>query len=68
MVSFFIVGSEMVRWEITSLGQDVCRLMITHGNGTIVEYFRSAAQALDRQKEIEALFLEARGAASFSPS
>ena len=64
MVNFFMVGSEMVRWEITSLGQDVCRLMITHTNGTIVEYFRTAAQALDRQKDIEALFLEARGAES----
>jgi hypothetical protein len=68
MVNFFLVGSEMVRWEITSLGQDACRLIITHSNGTIVEYFRTAAQALDRQKEIEALFLEARGAASFRPS
>ena len=46
------------------MGQDVCRLMITHTNGTIVEYFRTAAQALDRQKDIEALFLEARGAES----
>jgi carbamate kinase len=64
MVNFFMVGSEMVRWEITSMGQDVCRLMITHTNGTIVEYFRTAAQALDRQKDIEALFLEARGAES----
>jgi len=64
MVNFFMVGSEMVRWEITALGQDVCRLMITHTNGTIVEYFRTAAQALDRQKHIEALFLEARGAES----
>ena len=64
MVNFFMVGSEMVRWEITSMGQDVCRLMITHTNGTIVEYFRTAAQALDRQKDIEALFLEACGAGS----
>jgi len=68
MVNFFMVGSDLVRWEITSLGQDVCRLLITHTNGTIVEYFRHAGQALDRQKEIEALFLEARGAADFHPS
>jgi len=68
MVNFFMVGSEMVRWEITSLGQDVCRLMITHSNGTIVEYFRTATQALERQKEIEALFLEARVGESIHPS
>jgi hypothetical protein len=60
MVNFFMVGSELVRWEIAALGRDVCRLMITHSNGTIVEYFRTATQALERQKEIEALFLEAR--------
>jgi hypothetical protein len=67
MVNFFMVGSEMVRWEITSLGQDVCRLMIAHTNGTIVEYFRTAAQALDRQRDIEALFLDGRVAAGFHP-
>jgi len=60
MVNFFMVGSEMVRWEISALGDDACRLMITHSSGTIVEYFRTAVQALDRQREIEALFLEAR--------
>ena len=68
MVNFFMVGSDMVRWEISCIGQDACRLMVTHTNGTIVEYFRSATQALEREKEIEALFLDARGAEDFRPS
>jgi hypothetical protein len=61
MVNFFLVGSDMVRWEINSVGHDICRLTVTHSNGTIVEYFRTAAQALEREKEIEALFLGSRG-------
>jgi len=66
MVNFFMVGSDVVRWEISAVEDDLCRLMITHANGTIVEYFRTAAQALDREKEIESLFLAARGVASLS--
>ena len=61
MVNFFMAGSDVVRWEVTSLGDDVCRLTVTHPNGTIVEYFRMAARALERQKEIETLFLASRG-------
>lgn len=61
MVNFFLVGSEMVRWEINSVGHEICRLTVTHPNGTIVEYFRTAAQALEREKEIEGLFLGSRG-------
>jgi hypothetical protein len=62
MVNFFMVGSDVVRWEVTSLGDEVCRLTVNHPNGTIVEYFRMAALALERQKEIETLFLASRGA------
>ncbi len=61
MVNFFLVGSDMVRWEINAVGQEICRLTVTHPNGTIVEYFRTAAQALEREKEIEGLFLGSRG-------
>jgi hypothetical protein len=60
MVNFFMVGSSMVRWEINCVGEDVCRLTVTHQNGTIVEYFRKAAQALDRQREIEGMFLSSQ--------
>jgi hypothetical protein len=35
--------------------------MVTHTNGTIVEYFRTSSQALERQREIESLFLRSRG-------
>jgi hypothetical protein len=68
MVNFFMAGSEMVRWEISAVGRDGCRLMVKHANGTIVEYFRTAAQALDRQREIESLFLRSRGADAVHPS
>jgi hypothetical protein len=61
MVNFFAVGSDVVRWEINSLGDDICRLTVMHVNGRIVEYYRTAAQALERQREIEALFLRSPG-------
>ena len=61
MVNFFMAGAEMVRWEISAIGTDGCRLMVTHANGTIVEYFGTSAQALDREREIESLFFKSRG-------
>ena len=68
MVNFFMAGSDVVRWEINSLGDDICRLTVMHVNGRIVEYFRTAAQALERQREIEALFLGSRGTAEVGAS
>jgi len=35
--------------------------MVTHSNGTIVEYFSTSSQALDREREIESLFFKSRG-------
>jgi hypothetical protein len=61
MVNLFMAGSDVVRWEVTSLGDELCRLTVKHPSGTIVEYFRMSAQALERQKEIETLFLGSRG-------
>ncbi len=68
VVNFFMVGSEMVRWEISAVGTDKCRLMVTHSNGTIVEYFSTSAQALDREREIESLFFKSRGTEVVHPS
>ena len=62
MVNFFMAGAEMVRWEISAVGSDGCRLMVTHANGTIVEYFSTSSQALDREREIESLFSRSRAA------
>lgn len=58
MMSFFMAGSDLVRWEVTSLGSmGPYRLAIHHARGAIVEYFATAAAALNREQEIEALFL-----------
>jgi hypothetical protein len=58
MLNFFMAGADLVRWEVESLGNaGPYRLSIHHGRGTIVEYFTSTAAALEREQEIEALFL-----------
>jgi hypothetical protein len=68
MVNFFMVGADRVRWEISAVGSNECRLMVTHANGTIVEYFRTSAEALSRQREIESLFVRSRGTDRVIPS
>jgi hypothetical protein len=63
VVNFFMVGPERVTWELVSDDKPgVCRLSISHSGGVIVEYFKSAAAALQREEEIEAL-LTGRAAA-----
>jgi hypothetical protein len=63
VVNFFVAGSEVVRWELAAVGTSGdYRLSVWHSGGTIVEYFKSTAAALDREQEIEALFLAARAA------
>lgn len=58
VISFFMVGSERVTWEITSVDKTGrCRLSISHAGGTIVEYFTSTAAALRREAELEALLM-----------
>jgi hypothetical protein len=58
MLNFFMAGADLVRWEVESLGNaGPYRLSIHHGRGTIVEYFGSTAEALEREREIEAMFL-----------
>jgi hypothetical protein len=66
MVHFFRAGPDLVRWELTEIDADgSCRLAVHHGQGTIVEYFRTAALALHRLQELEELLVRARG---FVPS
>ena len=61
MSNCFMAGSELVRWELTALGNDgPYRLSIHHGKGSIVEYFENVTDALLREEQLEALLIAAR--------
>lgn len=63
MLTFFMAGPDMVRWELVALGphgNGPYRLIIHHAHGSIVEYFPDVAQALLREGELEALLVSAR--------
>lgn len=63
MSNFFMAGSDLVRWELTSLGADgPYRLTMHHARGAIVEYFQTTTAALAREAELEDLLIAARGA------
>jgi hypothetical protein len=65
VLSFFMAGPEMVRWELTAVESDgPYRLTVRHAQGVIVEYFNSSAAALLRQQELEDLLIAARGSIS----
>jgi hypothetical protein len=69
MVNAFAAGPEMVRWEVTAVGvHGPYRLGVYHSGGAIVEYFRNVSQALQRERELEDLFTQGRGLASFQPA
>jgi len=62
MSNVFMAGRELVRWEVTACGADgPYRLTIRHSHGTIVEYFQTVTDALDREAELEDLVIAARG-------
>jgi hypothetical protein len=62
MLSFFMAGPEMVRWELTAVRSDgPYRLTVRHALGVIVEYFNTSTAALLRQQELEHLLMAARG-------
>jgi hypothetical protein len=66
MVSFLVVGPQMIRSEVSAIDNGAAyRLSLSHTHGVIVEYFKTAAAAIERKQEIEALFL---GRASETPS
>ena len=65
MISFFMAGPEMVRWELTAVESDgPYRLTVHHTLGVIVEYFKTSAAALMREQELEDLLIAARGTPS----
>ena len=61
MLSFFMAGPDMVRWDLTVESNGPFRLTVRHAQGVIVEYFNTAAAALLRQQELEDLLIAARG-------
>jgi hypothetical protein len=63
MSNIFVAGTNLVRWELTSLGSDgPYRLTMHHPHGSIVEYFRGMPAALVREAALEKLMTTARGA------
>jgi hypothetical protein len=65
VLSFFMAGPEMVRWELTAMEiEGPFRLTVRHARGVIVEYFNTSAAALLRQQELEDLLIAARGTIS----
>jgi hypothetical protein len=62
MISFFMDGPDLVRWELTQADvRGTCRLAIHHARGVSVEYFANAAMALLRVQELENVLAAARG-------
>jgi hypothetical protein len=62
MSNVFMAGQELVRWEVTACGDEgPYRLTIRHRHGSIVEYFHTVTDALDRETELEELLIAARG-------
>ncbi len=61
VVNFFMAGTQVVRWELSTMpGGGIYRLAMFHPGGRIIEYFTSTTEALDREQELEAMFLNAR--------
>jgi hypothetical protein len=61
MGNCFMAGSDLVRWELTALGDDgPYKLSMHHGQGSIVEYFETVTEALQREAQLEALLIAAR--------
>jgi len=61
VLSFFMAGPDMVRWELTVEPNGSYRLTVRHAQGVIIEYFQTSAGALLRQQELEDLLIAARG-------
>jgi hypothetical protein len=54
MSNFFMSGQDVVRWDVAAVeANGPFKLTIQHPAGTIVEYFPSAAAALERERAIE---------------
>lgn len=58
VINFFVAGTQVIRWELSTMpGGEVYRLAVFHAGGTIIEYFTSTTAALEREQELEALFV-----------
>ena len=54
-------GQDVVRWDVAAVeANGPFRLTIEHPAGTIIEYFASAAAALERERAIENALTEHR--------
>jgi hypothetical protein len=61
MGNCFMAGADLVRWELTALGDDgPYKLEMHHSQGSIVEYFENVDEALQRENQLEALLIAAR--------
>ena len=66
MLSFFMAGPDLVRWELTGHTRPY-RLTIYHAHGSIVEYFDDVTAALLRQGQLEELLIAARSGGRPAP-
>lgn len=61
MLNVFSAGQDLVRWEVTAITTEgPYRLGVYHAGGAIVEYFQSVSAALQRERELENLFVGGR--------
>lgn len=61
MSNVFMAGPELVRWDLTSCGDNgPYRLVMRHAHGSIVEYFQTPTDALLREAQLEELLIAAR--------
>ena len=66
MLNVFSAGQQLVRWEVTAVTTEgPYRLGVYHAGGSIVEYFESVSAALQRERELETLFVGGR--ATYEP-
>lgn len=62
MSNVFMAGQEFVRWDVTACGEKgPYRLVVRHAHGSIVEYFPTVTDALEREAQLEELLIAARG-------
>ena len=60
MLRLFQDDPDFVRWVLTNDGNDGCRLVVHYADGTWIETFASAPQALKRVQDLEDLLDRAR--------
>ena len=61
MANVFPAGQDLVRWDVTAVSDEgPYRLGLYHAGGAIVEYFPTVPAALERQRELEMMFIGVR--------